>query len=258
MTTWAPAPLDLPLGSEDVHVCCVTLDERASDVARCEAVLDREERARAARFRRRTDHDRFVIAHGALRTILAGCVGCDPVRVSLTVDGDGKPRLGGPSEIRFNASRSEGLGLVALARGREVGVDVERCRPELAGDAVAACVFAASETAALRALPAAARAEAFFTVWTCKEAFVKALGCGLAAGLDRFAVSLEDPHPIVRDVDGVPLTGWTLSTLDPAPGYAAALAVEGSDWQLRSWHWTGHLALDPPAPGWFTVRAEQA
>jgi 4'-phosphopantetheinyl transferase len=154
----------------------------------------------------------------------------------------GKPALGGDdsadSALTFNLSHSHGLAVYAVARGRDVGVDVERIRPGREHDLLAARFFSPQEAAALRAMPDRLRLRAFYACWTRKEAFMKARGEGFALSLRRFSVSVDpDGAPVVDDVEGAPEEPlrWTLCDLEPGPGYAGALAVEGRSWRLRSW-----------------------
>ena len=95
----------------------------------------------------------------------------------------------------------------------------------------------------LIALPSHLYAEAFFSCWTKKEAYLKACGEGLAIPLNSFSVPLTT-HPMdtpvdlyVASKDQVPATRWSLYTLRPAPGYAGALAIDGTGWRLRQWQW---------------------
>jgi 4'-phosphopantetheinyl transferase len=88
--------------------------------------------------------------------------------------------------------------------------------------------FAPAEAARIRALPVEHRQEAFFHVWTRKEAFIKATGQGLAFGLDRFEVAVPPDEPVrVRHVEGDDAAAWSLLPLSPAAGYVAALAIRG-------------------------------
>ncbi|HHT9135538.1 MAG TPA: 4'-phosphopantetheinyl transferase family protein, partial [Candidatus Avalokitesvara rifleensis] len=96
------------------------------------------------------------------------------------------------------------------------------------------------EIASLSALPASMQKEAFFACWTRKEAYLKARGNGLALPLDQFDVSLVPGEPalLLNTKDGpLETSRWSLMELYPGPGYAAALAVEGHDWQLKGWQW---------------------
>jgi 4'-phosphopantetheinyl transferase len=116
-----------------------------------------------------------------------------------------------------------------VTRGHAVGIDIERIRPEMAEQQFAERFFAPQEVTALRALPLEVQAVAFFDCWTRKEAFVKACGEGLSLPLDRFAVTLTPGQPaalLSAPCDSVQARRWQLWSLEPGPGYAAALAVD--------------------------------
>ena len=153
----------------------------------------------------------------------------------------GKPELasdGGETGLRFNVSHSHGLALYAITRHREIGVDVERIRPEVASETIAEHFFSPREVAVLRALPATLQATAFFACWTRKEAYIKARGDGLSLPLDQFAVSLAPGEPaalLYTAWDAQEAARWALHDLASGPGYRAAVAVTGHDWQLTCW-----------------------
>ena len=108
--------------------------------------------------------------------------------------------------------------MLAVATGREVGIDVERLDPSARVAAIAQRVFAAAEVRDLRALPEEQQVEAFYRLWTRKEASGKARGVGLTA-------SDEDPGR------------WSLHDLPAPEGHAAALAVEGNGCLVRTATW---------------------
>ena len=146
----------------------------------------------------------------------------------------GKPELAAAGELQFSCSSSRDVAVVAVARGRRVGVDVERLRPVREPLAIARSLLAEEEQAALAALAPAERDAAFLRCWTCKEARVKASGAGLGMGLDGFAVSVaENVRPQLL-ADGFAVRGVAA----PA-GHVAALAAEGADWRVRrrAWSW---------------------
>jgi len=122
-----------------------------------------------------------------------------------------------------------------VTRGRRVGVDIECIRPLPDLDEIAERVFSPEERLALRRLPPARRPEGFFNCWTRKEAYVKAIGSGLAHPLTRFTVSLAPGAPArLEHVDDDPDAPerWRLETLVPDPGHVAAIAVEGLTTQI--------------------------
>lgn len=200
--------------------------------------LDRDEAARSRRFHSSLHRERFVVAHGALRAILGSYLGVLPKAVSLETGRYGKPALtsrfrDAGEDLQFNLSHSGSLALVAVTYGRKAGVDLERIRADVDYEALAARFFAPAEQARLRELAGDARARSFFACWTRKEAYIKALGEGLAFPLDRFAVTVSaDEEPRLLDAAPGEPERWSLRDLAPGPGYAGALAVEGHGWRL--------------------------
>ena len=226
------------LGEDEIHVWCAELDPPGGAAERLGAILSPDERTRAARFCLERVRSRFVVCRGVLRTILGRYLGGAPEGLRFVYGDRGKPALAPPegTDLRFNVSHSDGLALFAVARGREVGVDVERLRPLPRVERIAERFFSLPERKALLELPPERRAEAFFTCWTRKEAYVKARGEGLGHPLDQFAVSLV-PGEAARlwaagDGDEREIARWSLDALVPAPGYVAALAALGGGWRL--------------------------
>jgi 4'-phosphopantetheinyl transferase len=132
--------------------------------------------------------------------------------------------------LHFNLSHSQGLALYAIAQNRQVGVDLEALRTDCPWQAIAQQCFSPAEQAQLAALPAPLQRQAFFKGWTCKEAYVKATGQGLTIPLDQFQVCLVPGKPAAllnTQWDVAEASRWFLQELTVAPGYAAALAVEG-------------------------------
>ena len=105
---------------------------------------------------------------------------------------------------------------------------------------IAAQFFSQQEAVTLNTLPENVRQKAFFNLWTRKEALMKADGTGLTLDLHQYEVLIEqNERHIMRNPGNKPQTVdiWSLRNLDAGPGYAAALAVLGQDWQLRCWQW---------------------
>ncbi len=194
-----------------------------------EALLDDEEAARSRRFVRSPDRHRFVLSHAALRVVLARCLGVSPRCVSYEKGPHGKPRLcRALAPLEFNLSHSGQLGLVAVARDRSLGVDVEEVR-DLGGLLdIADQHFSPQERTGLRSLPPGERRTAFFRCWTRKEAVIKACGEGLGHSLASFDVDLAPGSTCaLRQYAGRPGSEAELSVRDLASplGYAAAGAV---------------------------------
>jgi 4'-phosphopantetheinyl transferase len=158
-----------------------------------------------------------MVARAALRAILGRYLGMPPADLCFATGAFGKPALCGAaaaSDIRFNASRSDHLALVAVTRSREIGVDIERVRAGVDVEGIARQWLTPADTRHLLALGPEARVPAFFRCWCRREAVVKAAGVGLAAEPD---VSMS----------GVDLGAWSVSSIAIDPGFMAALAVDG-------------------------------
>jgi 4'-phosphopantetheinyl transferase len=277
----------ITLAENDVHLWQAELDRLSAHVQRLEHTLAPDELARANRFHFPQDRARFVVTRGALREILGQYLGLTPEQVRFGYGPVGKPVLavgggageresgrageqgnGGAGErgnggvevsLEFNLAHSGRLALFAVARGRRVGVDVEQIRPNVACEKLAVRFFAPEEQAQLLALPADLRIEAFFACWTRKEAFVKARGEGLALGLDQFAVSVAPGEPAVllrAAFDPDEASRWTILALSPAPGYTAALAVEGHGWRLTCRQWPEETPINIVYPQFDKVEFE--
>lgn len=223
----------LRLASDEVHCWCARLNVPPDTYARLYATLTSDERSRSARFRSRSDHHHYIVAHGVLRDLLGRYLQVPPGCIRYRYNAFGKPDLahefGG--RIRFNLSHAGGLALIAIAAESDVGVDLEFVETRADYQTIARSFFSAAEADPLGALAVDRRAEAFLGCWTKKEACLKACGAGLAIPLDRVVVPVDparDPVDVhVRAYDLVPATRWSVYTLRPAPGYVGALAIEG-------------------------------
>lgn len=231
--SFAPCPSVWPrLADDEVHVWRFALHAGPETLSGLASVLADDEHERAARFVFARDRRRFVVARATLRHVLGRYAVKSPQALAFEYGPHGKPSLVAP-KLSFNLAHSEDLALLAVARSGRLGIDLEA---ERALDllSLARTTFSAREAAALAALPLEARARAFFHVWTCKEACVKALGQGLAYALDRFEVGLEPPARLLRCE--LELADWALVSFEPAPGFAAALACDRPR-RVRAWQW---------------------
>ena len=236
-----PCP-ELPAG--EIHVWSVRLDPPPVQVERLGVPLAADEWERARRFRFEIHRRRYVVGRGALRVLLAAYLELRPAEVRFVYGPRGKPFLapeqtaGHAGGLSFNLSNSDELALVALVRGAEIGVDVEWVKPMSDLEAIAERFFSLSERVVLRGLPAERKPEAFFNCWTRKEAYLKAVGEGLAAPLDSFDVTLapgDPPRMLTLRGDAEQAARWSYQHLLPAPGYIGAVVMEGPPLPLRTW-----------------------
>lgn len=183
-------------------------------------------------------------AHGAggrseprLREVLASRLGCEPQAVPLEVGPHGRPqwpvgRSPVPS-IGFSASHSGDWLLVAVAEGAWPGVDIQAATPRPSALALAQRYFTGAEAERLAALSGAEREACFYRLWVAREAVLKALGRGLAFGLDRLRIDPDPVAPRLEWLDGGQAGDWQLRWLEVPPGYAGAVAWRGAPRALR-------------------------
>ncbi len=228
----------LPAG--EIHLFCAHLAPPEFRVQELERVLDAEEVERANRFRFPHLRRRFVVARGLLRTLLAAYTAARPEDLVFTYGDKGKPFLNEPrTSLQFNLSHSEEMALLGICGEHELGVDIEWLRPMPDALSIAQHFFSANEILDLKTVPTAQIAPAFFNCWTRKEAYIKAVGDGLSAPLDRFDVTLIPGQPArMRSLEGDPEKGsaWALYHFEPAQGYVGALAVLHHHWQISAWN----------------------
>ncbi|WKZ47160.1 MAG: 4'-phosphopantetheinyl transferase superfamily protein [Anaerolineales bacterium] len=233
MTEWLIAPEIFELSSRQVDVWRVHLVSFPPD----ENSLSPDERQRAVKFHFDKDRHRYIVSHASLRGILARYLQRAPEGLPFSVNEYGKPFLT-DHELEFNLSHSGDYALIAVTRGRNVGVDVEQIRAEVEIEELARRNFSPREVSELMALPPEQRLSGFYNCWTRKEAYIKAQGLGLSLPLDSFDVSLGEPailHATRPNADEA--AQWTMLPLDVDSGYAGALAVRGNGLDFRFWVW---------------------
>lgn len=170
-------------------------------LARYEALMDAEEHARWQRFVYPVDRQRFLVGRAFVRTVLTQCLGHgDPATLRFMQMPHGKPVLAGPDagKLHFNLSHTDAMLVLAVSRTHAVGVDVEALTRKVELRALAQRYFATHEYEELLELEDHAQRERFFTLWTLKEAWLKARGLGLRIPLDDFSFNLAGKHPVIE------------------------------------------------------------
>jgi 4'-phosphopantetheinyl transferase len=170
-----------------------------------------------------------------LRVVLASYLGISAEYVGLVDGPHGRPELdiAHDRSLAFNWSHSGEHAVIAVARGIQPGIDLERVRPRSRALELARRFFTAEEAAALAALPEATRGEVFLEYWTAKEAVLKALGRGIAFGLDRLGLARRDGQLQLASFAGEDLGAWQLRPLRLGPSFVAALAWRGGVRRVR-------------------------
>jgi 4'-phosphopantetheinyl transferase len=217
----------------------VSLECSEAEIQEAREVLSPDETSRAERFYFERDRRAFIAVRGTLRQLLGRYLGRSPAEFAFSYGTYGKPSLReefASIPVHFNVSHSRGLALLAFSLGRELGVDLEYVRADIASEEIAERYFSSREVAELLSLAQPQRAEGFFLCWTRKEAYVKAIGNGLQIPLKSFSVGLTRSEP--ERIESADHERWALRSLRPASAFVGAIVAEGRDWQLRCWEQT--------------------
>lgn len=240
---WNVPPDNWTLDGAGAHVWLVAVKQMEQHLTRLELRLPRDERQRANTFRFARDRCEYIVAHGVLRTLLGSYLGLLPHLLTFCYGPYGKPALvhtHGKRDVRFNLAHSHGHVVIGVTSHREIGVDIEYIQALPNTEQIVEAYLSPRERDSLRALPGPERNVAFFTCWSRKEAYTKAIGMGLTMPLDCFAVSVAPNEP-ARLMDAVvdqrAISRWSLQDLPTIPQYTAALAVEGHLGNLACWQW---------------------
>lgn len=156
-------------------------------------LLTPDELSRLERYRFPESRRHYLVTRVLVRTVLSRYHSWPPAAWQFRDNRFGKPELDPPPGcpgLRFNLSHTDGLAVCAVALDRVIGVDVENLNHSPSLD-IARSFFAPSEADYLDSLPEDRRANAFFALWTLKEAYIKARGDSLSWPLDRFIFTLN-------------------------------------------------------------------
>ena len=236
-----PRPIDPPLAA--VHACFAHVDRLTRDsavIARALRWLTPDERARFDRYRADVDRHMFLLGRVMARALVGRALGVEPCRWQWAEGPRGRPEIAAPpTDLRFNLSHSAGLVVCALARGRDVGIDVEDLARRPVDRAIVPRYCAPGECADIDAHGERWQ-QRFLVYWTLKEAYLKARGLGVALPLAELCFLPDDPIRVMflGSLAGTS-TEWSFVLTQPTPTHLVAIAVEGTDIGAAQ------VALDP-------------
>jgi 4'-phosphopantetheinyl transferase len=226
-----------------LQLWCAYPDDIAAEGAEraCTALLSQEERTRSEAFRFDAHHREYLTTRALQRVALSHHFALAPEAWSFTLNPYGKPSAEPDTGLRFNSSNCPGLVVCLIAQARAVGVDAEPC--ERAGQIaeVAQEVFSPQELAQLEKLRDHEKFDRALSLWTLKEAYIKARGTGLSLPLKKLSflfgfgeeIRLE-LHPDLGDE----VERWRFCLMEHA-GHRVALVIESATapdlqlWEVR-------------------------
>lgn len=223
-----------------IHLWQIPLHTPISPNLPYEEILDTDELLMAKRLRSASGKQHYLTSHVALRHILSSYLGCLAKEIPYTFNKYGKRYLRpeeNPLGIEFNLSHSQDLAVCAVAQEKCIGVDIEYLRLVEYQNEIAKQLFTPKENHFYLCLPTEQRQEAFFQLWTMKEAFIKAIGEGFSFGPENVGFSLFPPS-----VDSLPfpdeLPQWYIHNFTPKSGYMGTIATKQPIRLVQEFEWS--------------------
>ena len=236
----APEP-GLPAATPEIWVGLTADFPEDSLASAFDSILNDHERARHLRYRHQRDRQLHLLARVMCRTILSRCQpDILPQQWEFQPGPHGKPEVVGPkfngSPLHFNLTHTEGVVVLAVSRAGAVGVDVERTDRPIDHQGLANRYFAEVEAEAVKNCPVENRGGLFYRIWTLKEAYVKAVGQGLAHALDSFwfePLTIEhlNPNLTLRDQTAPPTWSAQVTYLDTNEPWVVSIVANGAQTQ---------------------------
>lgn len=219
---WQESHKDSSFPNEDYQIWSANFDsENSSEYFH---LLSNDEKNRAARLINRKTAHQQIMSRGILRLLLGNYTGINPKEIVICNNPYGKPSLPNPevASISFSLAHSGNLLLIAIGLGKKIGIDVEKIEEGIDFKGISALVFSPAEQFSLNCSKNPTRD--FFTLWTAKEAILKALGLGFTYPSNQFSVLISKgsaaPSMIPTELAGG--CRFSLKSFSPIPGYSAA------------------------------------
>lgn len=248
-----------PAGGQNLHICpgeihlwLADYDAMGpEDLALAASLLSDDEQRQAPRFYFTRDTHRYTATRALVRSVLSRYLRCKPQDLNFSANAYGRPFIAGLSQdaasLDFNISHTHSMIVLALARGRALGVDVENTQARSVSLEITDRFFSPAEACDLRRAPPDHQQDRFFEYWTMKEAYIKARGMGLSIPLDKFSFHFPDAGHVELAIDPCLedcASRWAFWQLRPAAGYIVAICAERTtasppNLQIREWRRPG-------------------
>ena len=193
MSNWYSQDSFIELADNDVHIWLNYLNVHEARIKHLYPLLSSEEKERSERFKFYKHRKAFIASHGFMHTVLAYYIDTEANQIEFSQSEFGKPSLidaQNKNNIQFNLSHSNNVAILAVSRQHSVGIDIEYAERKVDWQGISKRFFTADEQEQFRQLTETKQREAFFQIWTRKEAHMKVTGQGLSLAPTQFEVSV--------------------------------------------------------------------
>lgn len=226
------------LRRDEVHIWTIDLEAALNQGRDLHLTLSSDEIKRAERFRSDIHRSRFIVSRALMRFILSEYISIKPEGIIFRYNSYGKPFIYNQIGIKFSFSRSDRLALLGVTSAYDIGIDIERLKEVDDLEGIARRFFTNREYTELQRIDPKFKVEAFLRMWTCKEAYAKAVGFGLSLPLNSVEV-LPAPSSVGKFV--LPCQTdwrqWHFETLYPEKLYIGALATPARASEICHLRW---------------------
>src|SRR3990167_2232998 len=231
MIDWLLATAKTTLQADYTHIWYIDVAKHLSEIAKLYQLLTPEEQTRANKFKFDKDRQQCIIARAYLRIILSHYVAIPATKFRFTAAQQGKLYLENFPDLQFNVTHSNNIILYAVTYQESIGIDVEDETRVVEYYDLAKRFFAAHEAKALQTLTEDVLRQAFYKIWTKKEAFIKAVGEGLSFPLQDFEVNylaaIKETVKIYKN-ENIAAANWIIENFQPIVNYQAAICRKNS------------------------------
>ena len=175
-------------------------------------LLSDKNKTRASLFAKDKDRNLFITAHFALDFILESLFEIKPI---VLTDEHGKPFIQN-YPIHFNLSHTDKRVILGFSK-QALGVDIEKITPLQDLDLLIEHSMHPDEIRLLMTLDPSQKTHLFYSMWTKKEAVVKAIGIGMRKELNSFSL-----NSLTKDAS------WKIFELALDNRYSAAIATQNT------------------------------
>jgi len=198
----------VPSHSECIYVYCVYTDEVESmDLLETyTSLLHDWEKEKVSRYYFKKDRKTSLLSRALLKMILSGHANLSISEIDFQINKYGRPELKkniDKKPVRFNLSHTDGLIVLAVTYGYDIGVDVESFKRKKNNISIARRFFSQPEVLTLQDKPESLWNECFYDFWTLKESYIKARGMGLSIPLNQFSFTLNSSEIKIEFQDGI-------------------------------------------------------
>lgn len=215
--------------SVDIQVNILELNKLESSYAKLFKLLNDQEQARAEQLKIENKRLQFVLTRAVLKELLGKELGLSPIDIEFDYAEHGKPFISpetNPENIEFNVSHSNDYAAIAISNNIKLGVDIEQIRTGIEFEKLAQRFFSKIECEHILSLAEEEKQAAFFSIWSAKEAFIKAHGEGVGFGLDKFSVPfLSEKGKVQIDIEKDIKDAWHLENYSDIEGYSLAICA---------------------------------